>query len=279
MTFRPLPSSLVLSLGFAVREEYTELAERLTGGDLPFHTYTLQYTFVFYLLLGQLLVLLLWRMVMRRRTGPASYRGRVAFALYLLAAQVALFAAWPYLVGAWQLLPHTAAADLVAVLHLGLIVGVLLGLVLVAVGWPFGWSWTRNFWLRAAQVVVIEVVVGQAIVGIECPLQTVERQLRGGPGKLRQVEDASAIGRWCNDLLYHPPNPPVFLVMYVSVGLLVLLTWVLIPPRFPWREPRGDEAEESPQRNEEAAQAVPGGNGAAVGRSEGITAAADRGSG
>src|SRR5262249_1619913 len=125
-----------------------------------------------------------------------------AFALFLLAGQAGLLYAWPPLVSAWLATDRIVLADAVVAFHLALGVGVLVALVLVVVRLPFGWRWTRSFWLRLAQLIVIEVVAGQAIVGIECPLKTAERELRGGGGTLNKVENASAIGAWSNRTLY-----------------------------------------------------------------------------
>lgn len=258
-------------------QSYRDLLQHLDEADQPYHTLTLQYTFILYLVLGQLALLLLWRLGARRGPVQGSRVRRAAFALYLLVGQVALLFAWPPLVSAWLSADRALLADIVVTFHLGLILLVLLGLVLILVGWPLGWRWTRNFWLRLAQLLVIEIVAGQAVVGIECPLKTAERELRGGAGKLHELEGASALGAWCNAMLYYPDpkyvegmtiraanvvgsrsgnvlttvvvldcatEAPIegvglfFRNIYVAVGLVALLTWVLVPPRLPWEGKR-----------------------------------------
>jgi hypothetical protein len=233
-----------------VRQAYTEAVEQL-GGKEPYLTLTVQLTFIVYLLLGQLVVLLGWRLIAPALRKLPTWLGNTLFGIYLLGAQALLFLGWPLLGAAWLQADNALLADLVVIVHLGLVLGVLLVLVLIPVGWLFGWRWTRNFWLRLTHLVIIEVVAGQAIVGIECPLKTLERQLRGGPGELHNFEGASQLGRWCNEILYWRGELWVFLLIYSSVGLLVLLTFVLLPPRLPWRtEPQPlaeDEANEAPQ--------------------------------
>lgn len=278
-------------------QTYPELIRFLDDNDLPYHTLTLQYSFILYLVLGQVALLLLWRLVLRRGDRPASWRRHVAFALYLLLGQAALFAAWPPLLSAWLSADRVLLADIVVTFHLGLVLAVLAALVLILVGWPLGWRWTRSFWFRLAQLLVIEVVAGQAVVGIECPLKTAERELRGGGGAMGDLDNASAVGRWSHRTLYftdpkyiefeatrvanlvgsRSPNAlttavmatcvdgapmeglgRVFMVAYLVVGLLTLATWVLVPPRLPWEPSR---------------EAPPGGSSPAAAKGEGARTA------
>lgn len=210
-------------------QAYRDLLARFDHYGEPHVYLTLQSAFLFYLLLGQLVALLVWRLL-------AARRGNGWFAGYLLLAQVALLLAWPPLIGAWQIATPTFLADVVVTFHVALVLAVVVLLVLILVGWPLGWTWTRNFWLRLVQLLIIEVVAGQAIVGIECPLKTLERMLRfaGGAESLHELTNASAIGRFSNELLYYQANPVVFMSLYAMVALLVLATWFFVPPRLPW---------------------------------------------
>ncbi len=201
---------------------------------------TLQVCFIVYLVLGQVLVLLGWQGLrgVAGRLRPRPRLPGVLFAVYLLAAQGALLLAWPRLASyALTTRPRVVLADVVVIGHVTLVLAALVALPLVLAGGPLGWGWTRNFWFRLGQLLVIEVVAGQAVVDIECPLTTIERQFRGGPGYLYDLDEASALGRFCNDMLYFDPREAGswLLAGYVTFGLLVVLSWVLVPPRFPWR--------------------------------------------
>src|SRR4051794_2232521 len=137
--------------GFAPFKAYAELTEQLSSRD--FHrTTSVQLVFILYLLLGQALALLSWRLLTPRARGEPTWLGRLAFVSYLLLAQVALFVAWPLLIGLWQLTDVVRLADVVVTVHLSLVLAVLLLLVLLPVGALRGWRWTRNFWLRLAQL-------------------------------------------------------------------------------------------------------------------------------
>jgi hypothetical protein len=222
-----------------VNNTYADLLEQMKDAPQPSFKPTFQLLFLFYLLIGQAVLLLTW-WGLTPRSWSASRGGKYLFALYLLAGQAALLFGWPALMNAWLSADGVARADAVVVLHLGFVLSVLLSLVLVLVGWLAGWAWTRNFWLRVAQLLAIEIVAGQAVVGLECPLTTLEQHLRGGYGFLHPEEgQASAIGKFCNDMLYLQNVPEwAFPYIYGGVGLLVLLTWVLAPPRTPWSAER-----------------------------------------
>ncbi|MFO0880124.1 MAG: DUF2784 family protein [Gemmataceae bacterium] len=214
-------------------ERYWEFLEGLTDTAEPSFRPTLQMLFLAYLVVGQFGLLALWKLM--APAGATRRRaGQVVFGLFLLAGQGALLFAWPVLMHLWLTSDPIGRADLVVTLHLGFVLAVLATLVGVLVGWLAGWEWTRNFWFRISQLLAIEIVAGQAVVGLECPLTTLERHLRGGPGYLHELDNASALGRFCNNVLFHEGSRQFFLVVYCSVAVLVLLTWVLAPPRLPW---------------------------------------------
>jgi hypothetical protein len=148
-------------------------------------------------------------------------------------------------------------ADVVVTIHLAFMLFVLLAQVLIVAGWLARWRWVRNFWFRVIHLASIGIVAAQAVAGIECPLTTVERQLRGGhlhPWALTPEElaerglpeyhgEASAIGVFCNEVLFvSPPSPEgkkvvrlALMAVYLVFALLVVLTLVFAPPRWPWR--------------------------------------------
>ena len=213
--------------------------------------YSTQWCFIAYLLLGQLVALIAWRLVFGRGKGEPSWWGRFGFVTYLLVAQVVLFWSWRVLIEAWQGGDPTFLADLVCAVHLGIILLVLVVLVLLPIGAWRRWEWTRNFWLRLTHLIVIEVVAGQAVVGLECPFTTLEHTLRikaqerdlgrprldTDPPALHAIDNASAWGKLSHSVVFLAARatPMQRNVGYVVTGLLVLLTWLLIPPRLPWR--------------------------------------------
>jgi hypothetical protein len=258
---------------------------------------TNQLVFLLYLLLGQVVLFGLWSLVRRRGPADAPSPRRLAqigFAAYWLLGQVALFVGWTFLVAEWDEAGAAGAADLVVTLHFGFVLFVLGLELFILAGWPLGWAWTRNFWLRLLHLVCIEVVVGQAVVGLECPLTSVERDLRGTlmpedprdseagfaailagdivgartdsaltsavmaaacttttppwgkkggtpyvgwkkfwRSQLHYLEGSSPVARFSHDKLFYSVQPENYPYVVAPVGLLLLLTWVFVPPRMP----------------------------------------------
>lgn len=123
---------------------------------------------------------------------------------------------------------YLVAADLVLYLHVGFVVFVIAGLVLIFVGKLLGWSWIRNGWFRLAHLAAIAVVVLQAWLGVICPLTTLEMWLRAKAGDV--VYPGSFIAHWVEQILYYDAPAWVFTLCYTVFGLLVLASWIWIRP-------------------------------------------------
>ena len=70
---------------------------------------------------------------------------------------------------AYQLL-----ANAVLVLHVGIAIFVVAGLVVIIGGNLGGWQWVNRLWFRLAHLVAIAVVVAEAWVGAVCPVTSLE---------------------------------------------------------------------------------------------------------
>jgi hypothetical protein len=125
-------------------------------------------------------------------------------------------------------------ADLVALLHLAYVGVVLIGMLLILVGVARGWRWVRNFWFRVIHLAMIALVVAQSLGGIICPLTTWEYQLRLRAGQ--SASSGSFIERLVQTLIFFDVPGWVFTVCYAVFGTAVLLTFILAPPRWPWRK-------------------------------------------
>jgi hypothetical protein len=69
-------------------------------------------------------------------------------------------------------------ADLVALIHAGYIAFVVLGFILIIVGVAMDWRWIRDPYLRAVHLAAILLVYLEALIGVPCPLTTLEDRLR-----------------------------------------------------------------------------------------------------
>ena len=124
---------------------------------------------------------------------------------------------------------YAVAADLVLAMHVGFVVFVVVGLVLILVGKVFRWHWVRNPYFRVAHIVAIGVVVLQSWFGVICPLTTLEMSLRRLAGDA--TYSGAFIAHWLESILYYQAPAWVFAVCYTLFGLLVAGSWYWVRPR------------------------------------------------
>ena len=117
-----------------------------------------------------------------------------------------------------------SGADALLVLHFGIVVFIVGGLVLTWIGAALGWRWIRNRWFRYLHLGAIGFVAAEALLGIACPLTVWEDMLRGG------VRAESFVGRWVRRFLYYDAPEWAFTASYVAWAAATLVTLRLVPP-------------------------------------------------
>jgi polyferredoxin len=126
-------------------------------------------------------------------------------------------------------MPYSVLADLVLALHVGIVVFVVLGAVLIPVGNGLGWHWVNRLWFRLAHLGAIATVVAEAWLGIICPLTTLEMWLRSQTQTV--TYDGGFIAYWLQQILYYDLPAWVFIAGYSLFGLLVVALWWFFPPQ------------------------------------------------
>jgi len=124
---------------------------------------------------------------------------------------------------------YQVLADLVLVLHAGVVLFVVGGLVCVLVGNARDWHWVNAFGFRVAHLLAIVVVALQAWAGVVCPLTTLESWLRVQGGSAGYA--TSFIGHWVQQLLFYQAPTWVFTLVYSVFGAVVAATWWYFPPK------------------------------------------------
>jgi hypothetical protein len=124
-------------------------------------------------------------------------------------------------------------ADVVVAIHLAYVSYVVFGELLIVLGIALRWEWIRNLWFRLTHVVMILIVAAEAVYGITCPLTTWENRFLEAAG--RSANDRSFMGRLMNQAMFFEcgDDSPIWLWIYVGFAALVVLTFVIAPPR--WR--------------------------------------------
>ncbi|MFT4539679.1 MAG: hypothetical protein ACI841_004124 [Planctomycetota bacterium] len=120
-------------------------------------------------------------------------------------------------------------ADLIVVVHLAVVLFVLFGQLAVVAGGCMRRTWIRSMWFRWSHALMILAVVGQTAIGKLCFLTLWEADLRRSAGQ--QPDDVSFVGRLARDVLYVEVEQAILNKIYYGFGALVLLSWILWPPR------------------------------------------------
>ena len=126
-------------------------------------------------------------------------------------------------------MPYQLLADAVLLLHFGVVLFVVGGLLVVLVGNWLHWRWVNEWWFRLAHLAAIAIVVIQAWLGQYCPLTTLESWLRIQAGGASY--NTSFIEHWLQRLIYYEAPLWVFTAAYTGFAVLVALAWWRYPPR------------------------------------------------
>lgn len=120
-------------------------------------------------------------------------------------------------------------ADVIVAIHVGYVSYVVVGQLLIWLGIVFRWQWIRNPWFRWTHLIMILIVGIEAVFAIECPLTRWESKLRLLAGQ--QVSGESFVGRLLHDLIFVDWPEWVINSLHITFALLVLGTFLLVPPR------------------------------------------------
>jgi len=124
---------------------------------------------------------------------------------------------------------YSLLADGVVILH-GLYVSmVILGLAAVLVGFLKGWQWVRNAWFRYTHLAMILIVALESMLGIVCPLTTLENHWREKAGET--LRSGSFMAQVVHDLLFYEAPTWMFTWAYCVFAGLVGITFLIAPPR------------------------------------------------
>ena len=124
---------------------------------------------------------------------------------------------------------HLLLANAVLLLHVGIAMFVVAGLLLIVLGNLARWRWVNNALFRITHMAAIGIVVAESWLGVVCPLTTLEMWLRTRAGEA--AYGGGFIEHWLGQLLYWRAPPWVFVGAYTVFALLVLASWWYFPPR------------------------------------------------
>jgi hypothetical protein len=115
-------------------------------------------------------------------------------------------------------------ADFILVVHFLFALFVVGSLPLIWIGAWMGLGFVRNLRFRLAHLLAILFVASESLIGMVCPLTSLEDSLRG------TTTASSFIQRGLHRILYYDLPEWVLTVSYVMFALLVAFTFVIVPP-------------------------------------------------
>lgn len=121
----------------------------------------------------------------------------------------------------------------ILVLHLGIIIFNVVGVVVIPWGAWRHWRWVRIFWWRALHLAALSVVALQAVLGRACFLTIWQSRLQEEAG--REGFRAPFIQTWVNHQLFWNLPMTFFTVVYLLVWIYVIILWWKVPPVWPRR--------------------------------------------
>ena len=123
-------------------------------------------------------------------------------------------------------------ADIVLVIHFAFVAFVVVGLLIIWLGFFLRWRFVRNFYFRAAHILSMAVVLLESIFGVVCPLTEWEIQLR-------ELGDQVAYGGqtfiqyWVHKVMFFQWEETTFEIIYFCFFTALVLSFVFVRPKLP----------------------------------------------
>ncbi len=126
---------------------------------------------------------------------------------------------------------YALLADLIVIIHLFYVLFAVGGEIIILLGAALKWKGIESPLFRISHLVAVGLVAAEAATGVSCPLTVWEYDLRQLTGQTVE-QNLSFIARLVRLIIFYDLPPWVFTVVHIAFGLLVVLTYVLIPPKF-----------------------------------------------
>ena len=116
-------------------------------------------------------------------------------------------------------------ADVILSIHFVIAFFIVSLFFVIPFGYKLNWNWIKNRKLRLLHLILISFVTVETILGITCPLTTMENNLRG----INQPK--SFVAYWVEQLVYWYFPTQFFLILYCVSLTWTILIWQFYPPK------------------------------------------------
>lgn len=137
------------------------------------------------------------------------------------------------------------AANLIAVLHLAYFSFIVVGTVAILV--PPRPSWVLSWRIRLTHLLAVYVVLAEDFLSVPCPLNVVQWWLRSSAGGTSEA--TGGLDGLLDRLLFHTISGDVLDALYLTLGILLPLLLVVVPPKFRSARPIEREASDGGLRS------------------------------
>ena len=117
-------------------------------------------------------------------------------------------------------------ADIILILHFLIVIFITVGFIIIPIGYYYNWNWIQNFKLRLFHFGLMFIVTFETLVGITCPLTSIENYLRG------INNSKSFVSFWIEKIIYWDFPTSFFMFLYFVFLGWTLLMWKIYPPKF-----------------------------------------------
>jgi len=130
---------------------------------------------------------------------------------------------------------YLLAADVILFIHFAFIAFIVLGFVVIWIGYFAKWKFIRHVQFRISHMLVMGFVFCESALGKFCPLTEWENELRvtGGQGS---VYETSFVQEWIYKIMFFDISIRTFSIVYGFFLIFILLTFWWIPPT--WKRKR-----------------------------------------
>ncbi|HKS36884.1 MAG TPA: DUF2784 domain-containing protein [Verrucomicrobiae bacterium] len=126
---------------------------------------------------------------------------------------------------------YSLLADAILLVHFAFVAFVVLGFILIWIGFFCRWPFVRDLRFRLVHLAAMGFVLMESLAGFVCPLTTWENRLRMHAGEGEGYE-GSFIHHWFGRVLFYDWSEQTFTLLYASFFLFVILTfWIVRPHR------------------------------------------------
>ena len=116
-------------------------------------------------------------------------------------------------------------ANFVLSVHFLLAFLITSGFFIIPIGYKFRWNWVKNLKIRTIHVIAIFIVTSETILGITCPLTSIENSFR------IIYNSESFMAYWVREILFWNLPTELFFLLYSVFLIWTIVMWKLFPPK------------------------------------------------